>query len=107
MGGESVLDVLGDPEARRLLASVAIEPQSAKELGAEHDLSLPTVYRRLDLLQNHGLVSSRTSVTDDGAHFKVYQTAFERAEVGLTDDGTYRVRVEDETDATAAQNPSE
>jgi predicted transcriptional regulator len=102
MGGEGVLDVLGDAEARRLLASVATEPQSAKELGSEHDLSLPTVYRRLDRLQNHGLVSSQTAVTDDGTHYKVYQTAFERAVVGLGDDGTYHVSVDDERREDAA-----
>lgn len=96
MGEESedvgVLDALGDEEARRLLASVSERPRSAKDLAAEHDLSLPTVYRRLDLLMDNGLVSSQMFVTEDGAHYKVYEASFRRAVVDLAD-GEYGVRL--------------
>lgn len=87
-----ILDALGDEEARRLLASVNERPRSAKDLATEHDLSLPTVYRRLDLLIDNGLVSSQMFVTDDGAHYKVYEASFRRAVVDL-DDGEYGVHL--------------
>ncbi|MFC6826155.1 winged helix-turn-helix domain-containing protein [Halopelagius fulvigenes] len=96
MGEESgdvgILDALGDEEARRLLASVSERPRSAKDLATEHDLSLPTVYRRLELLIDTGLASSQMFVTEEGGHYKVYEASFRRAVVDL-DDGEYGVRL--------------
>jgi predicted transcriptional regulator len=92
-GAASFLDALGDAEARQLLASVSECPQSAKELATELDLSLPTVYRRLDMLLDCNLVCSRTFVSKNGTHYKVYEASFERATVEL-DDGGFHIAVE-------------
>lgn len=90
-GAEALLDTIGDREARRVLATLSSAAKSAKELSTELDLSLPTVYRRLEALQEHGLVESRQSV-DDGTHFKRYVCTFESTVISLVND-TYTVQV--------------
>lgn len=80
---EALLDALGDDEARRILATINPEPLSAKELGEELGLSLPTVYRRLDTLEELDLVTARTLVAENGNHYKVFECNFESTVVVL------------------------
>jgi predicted transcriptional regulator len=89
---EDILDTIGDEHARRVLASISREPKSAKELAEECDLSLPTIYRRVELLEEHDLVKDRTLVAEDGNHYKVYESNFESTVISLEDD-EYRVRI--------------
>ncbi|WP_181686443.1 ArsR/SmtB family transcription factor [Halorhabdus salina] len=89
---EEVLDTIGDQHARRVLAAISEVSKSAKQLGEELDLSLPTVYRRLEILEEHDLVTEQTEVAEDGNHFKVYQSNFESTVIRLEDD-EYRVRI--------------
>ena len=89
---EELLDTIGDSHARRILAVLELEPQSAKAIAERLDLSLPTVYRRLDTLCQYELVTDRTLVAEDGNHYKVYDCTFESSVVSL-EDGEYDVRV--------------
>ena len=95
-GGESpieeVLDTIGDRRARHILASIAQQPQSAKELAETLDLSLPTVYRRVEELEEHDLVVGRTEIADDGNHYRIFECSFESTVISL-DDGEYEVQV--------------
>ncbi|MFB6165785.1 MAG: ArsR/SmtB family transcription factor [Haloarculaceae archaeon] len=90
---EEVLDTIGDEHARDILAAISIEPQSAKELAEETGLSLPTVYRRIEILQEHDLVKDRTLVADDGNHYKIYESNFDSTVISLEEEGEYRVRI--------------
>jgi len=45
---EETLDTTGDEHARAVLAAISRKSRSAKELAEECDLSLPTVYRRIE-----------------------------------------------------------
>jgi predicted transcriptional regulator len=89
---EEILDTIGDEHARSVLAAISGEPHSAKELAEECDLSLPTVYRRLEILEEYDLVTDRTLVADDGNHYKVYESNFESTVISLEDD-EYKVRI--------------
>ena len=89
---EDILDTIGDEHARRVLASISREPKPAKELAEECDLSLPTIYRRVEMLEENDLVKDRTLVADDGNHYKVYECNFESTVITLDDD-EYRVRI--------------
>jgi len=89
---EEILDTIGDEHARSVLAAISDEACSAKELAEECDLSLPTVYRRLELLEEYDLVTDRTLVADDGNHYKVYESNFESTVISLEDD-EYKVRI--------------
>ncbi|PSQ61184.1 MAG: transcriptional regulator [Halobacteriales archaeon SW_8_66_22] len=87
-----MLDTIGDQHARAVLAAISVEPKSAKELAEECDLSLPTVYRRLEMLDEYNLVTDRTLVAEDGNHYKVYESNFESTVISLEDD-EYKVRI--------------
>ena len=89
---EEVLDTIGDRHARRVLAAISQDPKSAKDLADEVDLSLPTVYRRIEVLKEHDLVTEQTLVAEDGNHYKVYESNFESTVISLQDD-EYRVRI--------------
>ncbi|WP_049979709.1 ArsR/SmtB family transcription factor [Halolamina rubra] len=80
-----IMDTMGDEMARRLLIAVRKDPQSAKELAEACEMSLPTVYRRMDALIDHGLVTERTVVTDDGNHYKEYRCNFDSTVISLGD----------------------
>ena len=90
---EQVLDTIGDEHAREILAAISIEPRSAKELAEECDLSLPTVYRRIEILEEHELVKDRTLVADDGNHYKIYESNFDSTVISLEEEGEYKVRI--------------
>jgi len=87
-----MLDTIGDQHARDILAAISVDSQSAKELAEECDLSLPTVYRRLEILEEHELIEDRTLVADDGNHYKIYECNFNSTVISLEDD-EYNVRI--------------
>lgn len=89
---EEVLDTIGDQHARQVLAAISREPQSAKDLAEECSLSLPTVYRRIELLDEYNLVTDHTLVAEDGNHYKVYESNFESTVISL-EDQEYKVRI--------------
>lgn len=89
---EEILDTIGDRSARSILAAIGEKPQSAKELANQLDLSLPTVYRRLEVLQEHDLVTTKTLVAEDGNHYDVYESNFNSTVISLDGD-EYDIRV--------------
>ncbi|WP_302082404.1 ArsR/SmtB family transcription factor [Salinibaculum rarum] len=89
---EEILDTIGDQHARHVLAAISREQKSAKELAEECDMSLPTVYRRIEMLTEYDLITEQTLVADDGNHYKVYESNFESTVISLQDD-EYRVRI--------------
>jgi DNA-binding transcriptional ArsR family regulator len=97
----AVLDTIGDARARRVLAAVGRDPCSAKELAEELDLSLPTVYRRLESLREQELVTARTLVAENGNHYEVFECNFNSTVISLEDD-EYSVRVYREDEPTEA-----
>lgn len=89
---EEILDTIGDQKARTVLAELSREPQSAKQLADGLELSLPTIYRRLEMLQKHELIKERTLVAEDGNHYKEYTCNFNSTVISLEDDD-YEVRI--------------
>jgi IclR helix-turn-helix domain. len=89
---EDILDTMGDDYARNILATLSDEPRPAKDLAKACDISLPTVYRRLDQLEEQELVTSNTEVDSDGNEFQRYECNFESTVISLEDD-EYDVRI--------------
>jgi len=89
---EEILNTIGDAHARTVLASISRKPGSAKELGERLELSQPTIYRRLELLEENDLIEDRTLVADDGNHYKEYTCKFNSTVISLDDD-EYDVRI--------------
>ena len=91
----SVAELLADPYARDILAAASEDSVDAATLAERLDADPSTVYRRLEILEEHGLVTSRVQPRSDGHHYNVYQAQLRRLTVDLND-GEYRVDVERE-----------
>ncbi len=89
---EDILDTIGDDHARDVLAAISEEPRAASEVAEAADLSLPTVYRRIEMLKEHDLVVAETAVADDGNHYDVFKSNFDGTVIRLRDD-EYDVRI--------------
>jgi predicted transcriptional regulator len=84
---ESLLELLDDDHARAVLAAIATSEKSAPTLTDELDSSRATVYRRLNSLEDAGLVTSRLRVTPGDGHCQVYRATLDRVTVSLDADG--------------------
>ncbi|WP_435360681.1 ArsR/SmtB family transcription factor [Haloarchaeobius sp. DFWS5] len=92
---DTLFDVLERQTARRILALTSVEPMSAQELASQCEKSEPTIYRRVDVLEEYDLLEERDHVDADGTHYKVYETnldsiCFELRDGGFTIDVSYR-----------------
>lgn len=87
-----IVELLDDSYARDILAAASIEPVSAKMLSEHCDASLPTVYRRIERLQEHDLLTAQQQLDPDGNHYKTYEARLERVSIDLTD-GTYSIEI--------------
>lgn len=87
-----IAELLDDPYARDILAETSIEPMSAKMLSERCDASLPTIYRRIEHLQEHDLLTSQQQLAPDGNHYKMYVARLDRVAIDLTN-GTYNVEI--------------
>lgn len=100
MSDEVLVDVAGlleDEYAREILVNTCGEPMSANELAAQCDASPPTIYRRIDRLREHDLVTSEQELDPDGHHYEVFSANLQRVTIELDDDG-FEVAIEHQTD---------
>ena len=85
--GEELLELLGDEYTRRVLQAVVSEPKSGREVVEEASVSKATAYRRLETLQEAGLVESRTVFDPDGHHHEQFRAILDGVTVELRDEG--------------------
>ncbi|MDY7081611.1 MAG: helix-turn-helix domain-containing protein [Halobacteria archaeon] len=78
---DSIFDLLGDECARTILSKLSIKEMSAKELANNCNVSLPTIYRRVNALSNHGLINEKTRIGEDGSHYNIYENNFNRMSI--------------------------
>ncbi|PSQ40089.1 transcriptional regulator [Halobacteriales archaeon SW_5_70_135] len=83
---EKALDTVGDEETRDVLAAVSEGPRSARKLGESLSMSLPTVYRRIETLEENDLVRSETYVAEGGNHYDVHESNFDSTVIRLEDE---------------------
>lgn len=76
---------MADDYARRILVAADQKPMTAKDLSEACNASLTTVYRRVSMLQNHGLIEEHRTVGSDGSHRSVFETALEEFHVELSE----------------------
>lgn len=81
-----IFDVLGCEYAREVLVAADDGPLSAREIAERCEASLPTVYRRIDVLQEYGFVAEHDRVTADGTHHSAFETTLDRVTLHVEDD---------------------
>lgn len=93
-----VFDLLADEYAREILALAKQEPMSAQELADACDVHHTTIYRRLERLEELGVIVGQGRIDpESGHHTTVYQTTLEEINVNLDRDH-YHVTMRREAD---------
>ena len=80
-----IFEVLASEESRRILAAASVRPVSAQELEQVCEVSLPTIYRRLDVLVEYDLLSEERIVKHEQDQSKRYSTDLEELTVEISD----------------------
>lgn len=93
----AVFAVLDDEYAREILVATKRERLSAKELSERHDMSRPTVSRRVNRLVEQGFLREHTRVDRGGHHAREYEAILDRVEVVLREEG-FTVDVDAQSD---------
>jgi AcrR family transcriptional regulator len=89
---QSVAGLLEDDVAREVLAATSVQAMSASELAERCSVSEPTIYRRLEELQEAELLADATEIDPGGDHYTVYRARFQRLVVELRQ-GDYDVEL--------------
>ncbi|QRV17342.1 winged helix-turn-helix domain-containing protein [Haloterrigena salifodinae] len=84
---DEILALLDDSYAQEILRRTRNTPMSAKDLSEACDISISTVYRRVERLIDCGLLAERRIPQSDGNHYSMYETRLDELTVTLTDDG--------------------
>ncbi len=71
---DDIFDVLASEDVRRILVATSVQPMSAKELADICDRSLATIYRRVDAMTEHNLLSEELTVDADGTQYNEYRS---------------------------------
>ena len=90
---DTIVELLNDETVRTILQETSVESLSATELAERCDASQQTLYRRLEQLEDAGLVEDRTRVRKDGHHDTVYTATLGHVSITLHD-GKLRIDVE-------------
>jgi DNA-binding transcriptional ArsR family regulator len=83
---EALLSLLSDDHARAILKTLSTDPLPAREIAERLDLSRPTVYRRLNQLQESGAVTASLSYDPDGHHRQQFQTNLDQVVLSIDGD---------------------
>lgn len=89
----AVLRLLEDEYARGILIRTSAQPMTAEQLATACDASLSTIYRRVDDLENHGLLESEEQLDPAGDHYRRFEATVESVQVTF-DDGDLLVDVD-------------
>jgi predicted transcriptional regulator len=71
---DSLLEVLSDKYCRTILEAIMYKRKSAVEITAETRISISTVYRKVQMLHDNGLLFTSGSISDAGKKFFLYKS---------------------------------
>ncbi len=101
---EELLELLGDEYTRCVLQAVADQPRTGREIIDATDVSKPTVYRRLDRLEDAGLVETTQRLDPDGHHCKQFHAVISGLDLEFGQDGVcVSVQTGAQPDGTSAR----
>ncbi len=95
---DRLLALLGDEAVRIILTETDERPMSAQMLDERCDVSLSTIYRRIEDLLDQRLIRSHTEVRADGNHYDLYESNLEHLDITL-EDGDFDVELTRRNDA--------
>jgi len=81
---ESILDVFGDPDKKKIFESVMDEPKTVYDIISECDIAQTSGYRKINLLIKNGLLSIEGYVeTHDGKKVNKYKSIFQNMRINI------------------------
>ncbi len=80
-----LLPLLGDEYVMQILKTISEAAAPAREIAEEVGVSRTTVYRRLDRLEEVGLVQASMMYNPDGHHKQQYEVAVDRIQLDIGD----------------------
>lgn len=83
---DDIFDVLADATVRAILIATNAKNRSVKDLDNELDTSQSSIYRRVDIMADYGLLVEQMKVDKDGHHYSVYMPNFEKIDIRLEGD---------------------
>lgn len=97
---EELLELLGDEYTRCVLRAITDQARTGREIVEATDASKPTVYRRLDQLEEAGLVDVTQKIDPDGHHCKQFSAVIAGFDFEFDQDGV-SVSVQEKPTATS------
>jgi DNA-binding Lrp family transcriptional regulator len=82
---DELLALLDDEYARTIIVETYREARSASALSEACDADPSTVYRRIDRLEDRGLLDATQRLDPDGHHHKVYAARLEHVGIDVRD----------------------
>lgn len=80
MADRTIFEALADDTMASILVYTTDQERSAEELAELVDSSRSTVYRRIDILVDEGLLTEQLQLDRQGNHYHVYRAAIRRVE---------------------------
>jgi predicted transcriptional regulator len=84
---EELLGLLSNDYARAIMAEISDEALPAREIARRLDISRATVYRRLDWLEEAGVLESTMSCEPSGNHRQQFRVTVDRLALSLESNG--------------------
>lgn len=80
----ALFDLLIEPTTGEILHVVDEEALPAKDIAERCDVSGPTIYRKLNAMQEFDLLATRTEIDRYGNHYTVYESNVDHVQISLT-----------------------
>lgn len=94
-GDQPFLKAVGDEDCTAIMSAVRDEAKTVTELSEECDVPLSTAYRKVNRLQDAGLIEEKNRLGRDYKPKNVYEQSFEAAVITLSEDGGFEVEFVD------------
>ena len=89
---DNIIEVLASSESRKILSAASVRPVSAEELEQICDVSLPTVYRRINVLVEYDLLSEEQAIDSEKGQYKRFRTDLKEVSF-VVEDGGFDIEV--------------
>lgn len=102
---DAVREAVSDPASRQILAACMDQARPVREISEATDISTATAYRRVDDLQEAGLlIVERSAISEDGSRYDLYRSRVEDVLLRVSAEGTsVRWSVEESVEDRIAQ----
>lgn len=92
------LRAVADDDCRTILKAIEEDRKTVSEISDECDIPLSTVYRKVNELEDAGMIEQKNRLCQGSKPENVYDLCFEGAVIGIDDGGDVEVTFTDQED---------